>query len=125
MPPTTRISALENLSAERTPGWSEKVQPPLMAAECAISWYALAAVSNSREHTTLSRSFQTTFRYCGIAAESLKTVGTYGRSNAVRMFAYIRRISGVTSCSSYARLRAMAVPLWEIGRSRQQLSCKE
>src|SRR6476469_8947263 len=125
MPPMTRISALENLSAESTAGWSENVQPPLIAAEWAISWYARADVSNSREHTTLSRSFQTTFRYCGIPAESLKTVGTYGRSNAVRMLAYIRRISGVTSCSSYARLRAMAVPLWEIGRLGQLLSCKE
>src|SRR5882724_9266417 len=125
MPPMTRISALENLSAARTAGWPEKVQPPLIAAECAISWYALAAVSNSREHTTLSRSFHTTFRYCGIPAESLKTVGTKGRSNPLRMLAYIRRISGVTSCSSYARLRAMVVPLWDIGRSQQLLSCME
>src|SRR6476469_1281156 len=110
MPPMTRISALENLSAESTAGWSENVQPPLIAAEWATSWNARAAVSNSREHTTLSRSFQTSFRYCGIPAESLKTVGTKGRSNPVRMPAYIRRISGGTSCSSYARVRAMLVP---------------
>src|SRR5712671_1058333 len=125
MPPMTWISALENLSAARTAAWFENVQPPLIAAECAISWYALAAVSNSREQTTLSRSFHSTFRYCGIPAESLKTVGMNGRSNPQRMLAYIRRISGVTSCSSYARLRAMVVPLWEIGRSRQLLSCME
>src|SRR5579864_3871756 len=111
IPPITRISALENLSAARMAGWSEKVQPPLIAAECATSWNALAAVSNSREDATPARSFHTSFRYCGIPADSLKTVGTNGRSNAVRMLAYIRRISGGTSCSSYARVRAMILPM--------------
>src|SRR6185437_603384 len=85
IPPITAISALENLSLARTCGWSEKLQPPLTAAEWAISRNACDALWNSREPATWLKSFHIPFRYAGQDETSLKTVGTKGRSKLERM----------------------------------------